>query len=295
MMGLQAFEASARHQSFTEAAKELCLTQGAISRQIRLLEQAFGIELFHRVHNRLVLTHAGEDFLRGVRNGLDSIDAAASRLVASKEARGVLNLASLPTFSTRWLMPRFRSFAEASPDIVVNIFSRTYTVDFTNESFDAAIHIGTAACDGARGDRLMDEDAIPVCSPALLEADARLCHPDGFGRFKLLQQTQRPGVWADWSQAAGLNHPDCFAGPRFEQAMVMIEAARAGLGLALVPRFMVQDELSAQQLVVPFEVEVRTNWAYWFVYPEHKLASPALWAFRAWLLGQVQPGLAATA
>lgn len=284
MMSLQAFEASARHMSFTEAAKELCLTQGAISRQIRLLEDGLGTQLFLRVRNRLALTEAGHVFLRDVLEGLGHIDAAVLKLTAGRSDDGSLNLAVGPAFGARWLMPRFPSFEAAYPETVINLFSRPNPVDFTREPFDAAIHYGTSLQEGTLGDWLIDEDAVPVCSPNLAGCDVLREQPQMLHRFKLMHMTGRLHAWKDWIEAMGLHHADSLAGPRFEQLLVLIEAARAGMGLAMVPRYVVTNELAQGQLIIPIDAQVRSGWGYWLVYPEAKASVRALQSFRAWIL-----------
>ncbi len=288
LLALQAFEASARHRSFTRAAEALHVTQGAVSRQVQALEAHLGLALFHRIRQRIVLTPAGEAYLGRVRGALDRLEAATLELKAFKGAGGLLNLAILPTFGTKWLIPRIPAFSAAHPEILVNFTTRIQPVDFEAEELDAAIHLGEGRWPGARLDHLMDEEAVVVCSPAL-KRKARLKQPSDLAEQTLLQMASRPTGWEEWLDAAGLPGLDGRHGPRFEHHLMVIQAALAGLGLAVLPSFLVAEELADGRLLEPFPaIRVTGRRAYWLAYPERNRELPALVAFREWLVGEIR-------
>ncbi|HXH04458.1 MAG TPA: transcriptional regulator GcvA [Candidatus Competibacteraceae bacterium] len=283
-IALQFFEAAARHLSFTRAAEELHVTQSAVSRQIRKLEETLRRPLFRRLKQRLLLTPAGEAYAAEIRALLDRAEAATLQLMAYSGAGGVLNLAILPTFGSRWLIPRLGSFTARYPDIQLNLVTQVKPFDFAESDVDVAIHFGAETWPGAIMHRLMGETVIPVCSPALLGERSRLDDPAGIARFTLLQHTTRPQAWQDWLRAVGLGHLDGLSGPRFEHFHMVIQAAIAGLGVALLPHFLVQEELVSGRLVIPVEYPVPSEHAYYLVYPEAKAELYRVRVFRDWLV-----------
>ena len=283
LSALAAFEAAARHGSFTRAAEELNLTQGAVSRQVALLEQALGVSLFERVRKRVSLTPAGSAYAADVRDGLARLAAATVSAMAFRGASGVLNLAILPTFGTRWLIPRLPRFLDAHPGITINFATRLVPFDFGRDAVDAAIHFGDPVWPGAELHRLMGEEIVPVAAPSLI-ARTRLAEPADMLRVPLLQQSTRPRAWANWLEQQGLAPERAMMGPRFEQFAMVSQAAVAGLGLAIVPRFLIEEELRSGVLVVPFDRPVRGTEGYYLVYPEARAGLPAIIAFRDWLL-----------
>jgi LysR family glycine cleavage system transcriptional activator len=280
---LQAFEASARHLSFTRAAEELRLTQGAVSRQVAALETQLSVPLFERVRQRIVLTPAGSAYAAEVRDILGRLAAATLSTMAFKTTGGTLSLAVLPTFGTRWLIPRLPRFFQKHPEVTINFATRILPFDFAREPFDAGIHFGNPDWPGAVFYRLMGESIVPVSSPALLQRLA-IAEPKDVLRAPLLQQATRPRAWGEWLAAQGLDPASGRAGPSFEQFAMVAQAAVAGLGMAIVPRFLVEEELASGQLVQPFARPVESGQAYWLVYPENRADRPALTAFRDWLL-----------
>jgi LysR family transcriptional regulator, glycine cleavage system transcriptional activator len=280
---LQAFEAAARHGSFTRAAEELALTQGAVSRQVALLESALGVPLFERVRQRVSLTPAGAAYAEEVRGALQRITAATLAAMTLRGAGGTLELAILPTFGTRWLIPRLPDFFHRHPEVTINFATRIRPFDFGREGLDAAIHFGDPVWPGAMMHRLMGEVIVPVASPALL-ARAAVTAPADVLRVPLLSQSTRPRAWAEWLGAQGLEPQRAVMGPSFEQFVMVAQAAAAGLGMAIVPRFLVEEELRSGQLVMPFDRSVVSRQAYWLVYPEERGRRAAIVAFRDWLL-----------
>ncbi len=283
LSALAAFEAASRHGSFTRAAEELNLTQGAVSRQVAHLEQVLGVALFQRIRKRVSLTPAGAAYATEIREGLSRLAAATVSAMAFRGATGVLHLAILPTFGTRWLIPRLPRFTERHPGITINFTTRLVPFDFSREPIDAAIHFGDPVWPGAILHRLMGEEVVPVAAPALV-ARIGLASPADMLRAPLLQQSTRPRAWASWLEQQGLPPERALMGPRFEQFAMVSQAAVAGLGLAIVPRFLVEEELRAGSLVIPFDRPVTGSGGYYLVYPEARAEWPAVIAFRDWLL-----------
>jgi LysR family glycine cleavage system transcriptional activator len=284
MGALQAFESAAFHLSITQASKELHLTQSAVSRQIQALERHLGVELFTRQRQRIKLTPAGEHYLEHVRAAFDRLEAAALGLRALARGGGVLQLAILPTYGTMWLIPRFPSFAQRHPDVQVHFTTRLHPFDFATEDLDAAIHYGERHWPGCLFDRLMDEEVRVVCSPAYRKAN-KLREVADLRRATLLQITTRPEAFAEWLVQHGVTGVDGRRGPRFEHHAMVLQAAVAGLGVALLPAFVAADELAAGRIVEAFAgTRANTGKSYWLCYPERRRELPALVAFRAWLL-----------
>jgi len=284
---LTAFEAAARHASFTRAAGELHLTQSAISRAVRMLEDRIGVTLFERVRQRVVLTSAGSLYLKEVRRILGELRDATHAVMAYAEATASLNVAVLPTFATRWLVPRLPAFVEAHPDVTLNFSARLEPFVFADEPFDAAIHYGSPTWAAAHCHHLMDEVAVVVASPEY-RAARRLETPADLQRATLLHQTTRPTAWADWCALAGIELEGVNRGPRYEQFAMIGQAAAAGLGAALLPRVLIDDELAAGRLEMLFDNALTSSRAYYWVVPEDKAASPALRAFTQWITAEAR-------
>ena len=288
MTSLRVFESAARHLSFSRAADELSLTQSAVSRQIRTLEQLLRLKLFHRIRQRLALTPAGAAYAPEVRAVLSRIEAATLELLSHQGTGGVLNLAILPTFGTRWLIPRMGSFARVHPHVTVNFSTRATAFDFSSEHLDAAIHFGDPGnWPGVTPHRLMGEEVVPICAPSLARKKLRTLKD--LGSQTLLQHATRPHAWQEWLASAGVKDVNPLKGPRFEHFQMVIQATVAGLGVAVMPRFLIEEELASGELVIPFDHPVRSTQAYYFVHPQEKETLPALRAFRDWLLSQVGP------
>lgn len=285
---LVAFECAARHESFSRAAEELHLTQGAISRQIRALEDIVGVALFERIRQRVVLSEAGRAYLGDVRRSLGELGDATHRVMGFTGTRGVLDLAVLPTFGTRWLVPRLPRFLAHHPDVTVNIAARIAPFDFASDPFDAAIHVGQPVWAGGVLEHLMDEEVVPVAPLSWLAAGERT--PAALAARPLLHQSTRPTAWADWFAAQGVTTEAAWRGPRFDQFSMVSEAAAAGLGAALVPRFLVEEELASGRLAVLFPEPLRTKSAYYLVHPASKGRSALLRAFGEWLAEEARRG-----
>jgi LysR family glycine cleavage system transcriptional activator len=278
---LTAFASAARHCSFSLAAVELSLTQSAISRLIRLLEDKLGVKLFERIKQRVVLTDAGRMFWRDVQSILTDIDGAAHRVRAVGEGTSALNLAVLTTFAARWLIPALPDFLAKHPTITINFAARVSPQDLALQPYDAAIHYGAPVWAGAFVHHLMDEEVLPVCSPAY-KAKCEIEAPGDLVKAQLLQQLTRPAAWTAWFEDIGLDHPGSFLGHQFDHFGMAVQAAVAGLGVALVPRFLVTEDLRSKRLIVLFDHALKNNEAYFLVVPEQRAA--AVRPFKEWII-----------
>jgi LysR family transcriptional regulator, glycine cleavage system transcriptional activator len=282
---LRAFDRSARTGSFTAAARELNLTQGAISRQVIALEKQLGVTLFERRHHEVVLTKAGCTYANDIRAALDLIVTASMR-VRSNPQSGTLKLAILPTFGTRWLMPRLPGFLEAHPDITVHFVTKRSPFEFRTEDLHAAIHHGMPDWPDADHTYLMGEEVVPVCSPAFL-AEFRPKRPAELEKKLLLHVSSRAAAWSDWFAAQETAMPDC-AGMYFEEFAAAAQAAVAGMGAALLPRFLIQGELDQGQLVSLFDLPYESEQGYFLVTPNSRIDYAPVVAFKGWLLKTVK-------
>lgn len=282
---LQAFESVARHGSITRAAAELNLTQSAVSRQIHQLESLLDVLLFERVRQRVVLTDAGKLYLNDVGRVMSGLKDATSRIMACGGNPNLLNLAVLPTFATRWLMPRLNDFIQKHPGVTINLATRLVPFDFGIEPFDAGIHYGSPNWAGAVTHHLMDEDTVPVCSPKL-EAEQHIKKPSDLVRTVLLHQTTRPGAWTEWFEMTKVKNAHALRGPRFEQFTMIAQAAVCDLGVALLPKLLIEEELASGKLVILFDQSIRSANSYYLVVPETKTSSMLTGAFTQWIIGQ---------
>lgn len=286
-IALSAFESAARHQSFTKAADELAVTQSAICRQIGALEDFLGVKLFRRTRRGVALTEAGASYAKKVTSRLDEVERDTLDLMAKGGHGGTLELGVVPTFATKWLLPRLPSFAQEHPGITVNLIARTRPFLFDDTPFDAAIHAGESRWPGTEGVFLMHENLVAVCKPQLVGSRTILSRAD-WNRYPLLQQSTRPYAWRDWFTSRGMQVDGDMAGPRLELFSMLSEAAIHGLGIALIPRFLVEDELDRGLLVQVARHEYLSDRSYYLIYPEQKSENPALSAFRAWLEAQAR-------
>lgn len=290
---LLVFEAAARLQSFTQAADELALTQSAVCKQIANLEDWLGLALFARVKKRVQLSSAGRDYAEKIRRHLDKIERDTLELMAHKEGAGVLELAVIPTFATQWLIPRLAEFQQLRPDITVNLSTRTSAFLFPDSLFHAAIHSGNAVWPGTKGDYLMAEDqAIPVCSPQLLRkylGRKKQANLQDLAQMPLLHLSTRLEDWRRWFDLHQHENDICAVnGARYELFTMLIEATIAGLGVALIPRYMVKNHLDNGKLQIPIDLSLPEQTGYYLVYPEENANLPTLQAFRSWLLLQTE-------
>jgi LysR family glycine cleavage system transcriptional activator len=271
--------------SFTRAADELNLTQGAVSRQVRGLELALGVHLFELVRQRIVLTELGQRYHLEVRRTLDSLEHSTLKAMSLAEGGHLIDLATLPTFCSRWLIPKLPSFFAQHPGIALNCSSRFLPFDFAAEPFDAAIHFGAPAWPGGVLHQLFRERMVPVCAPEFAAAHDVQSDAD-LARAPLLQQSTRPQAWRDWFESAGVASVNAARGARFDQISMLTEAALAGLGAALLPEFLIEQELGRGRLIRLGAHTLETDNAYYLVVPEEKSAVRPLVQFRAWIVAQ---------
>src|SRR3990167_769292 len=244
---LMSFDAAARHQSFTRAADELALTESAVSRQVAGLEASLGIKLFERVKQRVTLTQAGRAYGEQVKQSLERIERDTLEIMAHEGKGGIIELAVLPTFASQWLIPRLGGFSARHPDVTINMNARTRVFLFDDTPFDAAIHFGTPTWPGSRAHYLFTEEAVPVCAPGLLKKSRNIA-PRALAALPLLHSATRPEDWRNWFSAAGIDDINAMKGPRFELHSMLISAACAGLGVALLPGFLVAQQVTSGAL-----------------------------------------------
>lgn len=282
---LQAFEASARLESFTRAANELALTQSAVGRQVAALERRLGIQLFTRVRRRLVLTEVGREYAARIRRHLEQIQRDTLELSTGREMGYILEIAVVPTFATHWLIPRLPEFARQHPNITVNLASRTLPFSFQECAYDAAIYFGDQFWPDTRGSFLFAEGPmVPVCSPGYLEG-RDLSAESSFANCRHLHLSTRANAWRDWYTAQDWDYTvKASRGPRYELHTMVVAAAVAGLGIGLVPKLLIERELEARQLVVPTDRRLEVAQGYYFAHPEGVKPSDALSAFKDWIL-----------
>lgn len=280
---LAAFEAVCRTGSTLAAARDLSLTQGAVSRLVQNLESQLGVALFLREGRRLVPTDAALAYARDVVKAMDLISRGAMR-VRSTTGGGTLSLAILPTFGTRWLAPRLPRFLALHPGVTLNLGTRMRPFDFEEEGFDAAIHFGDEAWPGAGFRKLFDERLVACCAPAFLRAHP-VASPEALLALPLLQLETRPTAWATWFRQHGVvAQPP--AGMLFDQFGTMIQSAIYGLGVALLPEFLARSELADGRLVSTWGDATPGDGSYYLVWPRTGERYPPLVAFRDWLAEQ---------
>lgn len=284
---LRALEALDRLGSASAAAEELSLTQGAVSRQLKALEQQMGVNLVLRVKKRLSLTPAARDYAAQIRAALNQIAQASLRLQVAP-AGGTLNLAILPTFGMRWLVPRLPDFARRHPEVTINMATRLEKFNFASEPFDCAIHFGAPDWPDAGHLLLRHEQVLPVCAPELL-SNRKIDHPHQILDLPLLHIQTRPRAWADWLDMHGVTAPKQISGTMYDQFSTITQAALHGLGVALLPDYLVEQELAAGRLVAAFGPPTEAKGAYYLVWPQSKAGDPSLQLFRDWLTTVAQP------
>ena len=289
---LVCFDAAARHESYTRAAQELALTQSAVSRQIATLEAFVGVALFRRTRHGVALTASGAAYARQITKRLEAMERDTLDAMAHQGEGGSLALAAVPTFATRWLVPRLPDFARLQPDVVVHIETRTRPFLFADTEFDAALYAGTptqvANWAGTRALLLMHEDVVPVCSPRLLPRGTAVT-PAAIARLPLLQLSTRPDGWRQWFDAHQIEAPSARGGPRYELFSILAGAATHGLGVALMPTMLVEDELRRGDLVVACAKPLSGERNYYLVMPDRGDERALLKSFGEWLVGQAQP------
>lgn len=286
LTAMQCFEASARHLSFTRAADELSLTQSAVSKQVAQLESILEHPLFRRVRKRLQVTPEGSLYLTEVRKILAQVEMSTRYMQSYGGQSEVLHVTTLPTFGARWLIPRLNGFRFRHPNVYLDISNRVEPFDLEAERVDVAFFFGHGAWPRAECIKLLDEQVVAVCAPSVVPAEG-LDDPLDLTRLVLLQSATRPEAWHDWFEAQGCYTTHSYHGPRFDTFYMALQAARAGCGVALVPRFLAEEELRAGQLVVPWSFSMLSRSAYYLAYPEHKGEVGKVRGFIDWILEHV--------
>lgn len=283
---LRAIEALDRLGSASAVAEELSLTQSAVTRQLQSLEAQTGADLIRRDRRNLSLSQPARAYVAEIRDALNRISQASLRLQAAPGG-GTVNLAILPTFGMRWLVPRLPEFTRLHPEITLNMTSRLKRFSFDLEPFDAALHFGVADWPGTDRLKLRNEQVLPVCAPDLLPAGAVAGAADLL-RMPLLHIQTRPQAWSEWFAAMGVDCPAPLPGMMHDQFATIGQAAHHGLGVALMPSYLVEQDLATGRLVAAFAEPVETVGAYWLVWPISRSDDPALRAFRGWLASQAE-------
>lgn len=281
------FEAAAKHSSFTKAGQELSLTQGAVSRQVSSLEDMLGVTLFKRDQHGMQLTQAGESYFKNISNRLTGLERDTLDIMGGNSLGNNLTIAAVPTFASRWLIPRLTSFCKVHPNTHIHIETRTRAFMFNDSGMDAAIYAGTPSqvsqWAGTEYTKLFDEEVIPVCSPSLLKRNQKLT-PEQISHMPLLQQSTRPEAWRQWFNNQGLDPSQSMAGPRYEQYSMQVAAAKCGLGISLMPTVLVSNELTTGDLVVACNRPLSGLRAYYFIQPLSDDRLEISENFKEWLL-----------
>jgi LysR family glycine cleavage system transcriptional activator len=287
---LRAFEAAGRHLSLTHAARELHVTPAAVSHQVKALEERLGVKLFRRVSRGLVLSGAGQALLPQLSEGFDRLEQALAA-VERVERHRPLTVSVAPSFGAKWLVPRLERLREKHPELDVRIDANPQPVDLEREGIDVAVRYGPGRYPGLHVERLMDEEVLPVCSPALLARGVPLREPADLAHHPLLHHEQPGGDssypdWRMWLLAAGVPEVDATRGSRFTLAGMAVQAALDGQGVALVGRTLVERDVAAGRLVTPFPGGLPQHFAYWLVCPPRSADSPRVKAFRDWIMSE---------
>ena len=284
---LRALEALDRLGSASAVAEELALTQGAVSRQLQALEEQLGVELVQRSRRRLALTPEAQDYAAEIRQALTRIANASLRLQAAPVG-GTLNLAILPTFGMRWLVPRLPQFARLHPDVTLNMTTRLVPFNFASEPFDAALHFGSGDWPGTGRMLLRHESVLPVAAPTLLPSGPP-DDPRALLRLPLLHIQTRPRAWTDWFAAQGVAIDRPVPGTIHDQFSTITQAALHGLGVALMPDYLVEQDIATGRLMPAYGTPVEASGAYYLIWPLDHARNPSLTAFRDWLATKAQP------
>jgi LysR family glycine cleavage system transcriptional activator len=290
---LRAFEAAARHLSFLKAAEELHVTPGAVSQQVKALEEELGVTLFRRLPRGVLLTDAGQLYGKKLGEIFDHIRRATAEIRSERDLSG-LTVSTMLTFAARWLIPRLSHFNLVHPDITVRVLADGRLTDFATEDVDLALRYGAGNYPGLHVELLFPETVFPVCSPALLAGPHPLKSLDDLRHHTLLHDEPNPAYhnlsWARWLTAHGVDHIDTRPGPRFTFTHLSLQAAVNGQGVALGTDVLADGDLSTGALVRPFPQGLASEHAYWLVAPAAALARPRVRAFRDWILAQSPAG-----
>lgn len=286
---LRAFIATARHLSISRAAEELSLTQSAVSKQVIELESMLGTPLFERVRKRLLLSPVGQRYLGRIEPLVKAIEAATLEIIAHGDSGGALHISCLPSFGAKWLIPRLTAFRAAHPDVTLHFVPFSQGYDFHLPELDCAIRYGEGTWPGATASYLTGRTMVVIAPPRAARA-MPLRKPQDVARHVLLQHATVPEAWENWCRRHRVDGINPLNGPTLDQYTSLVHAVMAGMGLALVPRCLVQDELQAGVITAPLDGtpagEFETSSGYHLCHPEGKAQVPALRAFRDWIVAQ---------
>lgn len=286
MNSLKCFESAARHGSFNKAAKELSVTPSAISHQIKGLESFLGLELFRRTKRKVVLTEAGESYLKPIKSIFEQLENATSEL-KSKQKSGSLRLAVAPAFLTRWLMPRMERFQQRYPDIEIEISSSTGLIDFSANDIDMAVYFGAGDWEGVEAHYLRPARLAPVCNPRLIKPEQPINKPEDMRFYPLLHVTKRKDEWHDWLQQHDLDPKLFRRGLMFSSGSLTAGAAAQGLGISLTDPELIMPEIEAGTLKVLFNQHLITNRSFYLVYEKRRSVTSAMSAFKEWIIEEM--------
>ena len=286
---LRAFEAVARHLNFRAAAEELSLTQSAVSKQVAQLEDMLRHHLFLRIRRRLQLTPAGSLYLAEVNKILTQVDMSSRYVLTYGEQTEILKVATQPSFGVRWLIPHLKGFGKRHSNIHLDIRNEMEPFALLQGSADVVFFYGQGTWPGATCVELFREEVVPVCAPELL-AGRRLAGAEELAELVLLQSTSRPEAWHEWFLGLGLHSQNSYHGPRFDTFYLCIRAAISGCGIALIPRYLVAEELSEGKLVVAWDHPVASNGRHFIAHAEHAAEVPKIRAFVQWIRERVAEG-----
>jgi len=278
---LRSFECAARLESFTKAAEELHLTQSAVSRQVKELEQIIGVDLFRRVGRQVVLSEAGRNLSNDLATDLENIRQSVLRAISAGERGKSMRIATLPTFANRWLIPRLAEFSQLYPDITINLATRLKPFDMTKERFDLAIHFGLDDWPNTKMVRIFEEEMIAVYSSDF-QRKYNITESGQLKNLPLLHLETRPTAWRDWFKISDNSDQSAYPGRQFDQFSMLIAGAVASLGAALLPKYLIEKELVTGSLVQLGKTSLKTNKSYFVVTPAGG-RKPHVEAFSKWI------------
>jgi LysR family glycine cleavage system transcriptional activator len=296
LSALRAFEAAARSQSFSRAAAELFVTQGAVSRHIRTLEFYLGVSLFRRFNRRVELTELGAEYYASLSQSFENMEAATARLRVRK-VQEILSVYVLPSFALRWLVPRLSSFAVECPEIEVRLTTSVRSIDWSKDDVDVAIRVGRSNSglpsfnDRNSGHealditQLLNEMLVPCCAPSLLQQQS-ISDPADLNNCVLLHTSTRPDVWDCWCEAAGQSRLQSKKTLSFGHFFLTEQAALDGVGVAVIPRILIADHLAEGRLVALFGSGTETDAAFYLLHRKRQAREPKVQAFRGWLAAE---------
>jgi LysR family glycine cleavage system transcriptional activator len=279
---LRAFEAAARHLSVKNAAEELCVTPGAVSQMLKVLELHLGVTLFRRVNRGILLTDAGQAYLPPVRNAFRQIAEATTRVTGSADS-GALTASATPFFASAWLVPRLKAFQDAHPDIDIRVTTSNALVDFARDGVDVAIRHGMGRYPGLSSDRVVAVAVVPVAAPALVARLGAPTAPGALTRWPHVHDAERKG-WHRWFQSQGIDEIGPPRGSSFDDAGLLLQAVLVGQGAGLLPSALVAREIAQGRLVQLADAVRLDDFAYYLVCPEGSRERPKVAAFRTWIL-----------